>query len=505
MTIFIQKIKKLFELFSTYITPPIFAVLFIGILTCILLFISPINGLADNGQYFYVLNSNSLFINNPNTYPYADYFQKTYGIMQYFNQTSTKFVSVQQLFITLAIWLNKLFFSKTVFDIRFLGMVYLIFFLPAIYLLIKGLTAGVSIQKSYLMALLVIFILGDASYTIFFNSFYKEAVSYLASLYIFASCIYFYRGTKKRKEKVGMLVLLLISSIMLIGTSHQEYILVIGLVIVGIGLFKYMNIRASRFFLSFLLLWMLGTTLLATIFIPNPFQEQDLYHSLSRGVMLETDKPDKRLSEGKINPQYGLEKGTSYHENYSPVSPKSSQVKKNLLNKTGLFWILNNYLHHPNEFQAMLNLDMQDIYFVKPKELGNYEKTNHYKPKQQVNFFTLYNRINAATFPKEFNFYLLFIIVIVGIYGVGLYKGIKLNCTWMIFRFFFILGFSINLLLVFLLSVIISGDSNLVLHLFLASFYIDCLTILLLSDILGQRVWSDDQANEEAIVSYEKN
>ncbi len=248
LTIFIQKIKKLFELFSTYITPPIFAVLFIGILTCILLFISPINGLADNGQYFYVLNSNSLFINNPNTYPYADYFQKTYGIMQYFNQTSTKFVSVQQLFITLAIWLNKLFFSKTVFDIRFLGMVYLIFFLPAIYLLIKGLTAGVSIQKSYLMALLVIFILGDASYTIFFNSFYKEAVSYLASLYIFASCIYFYRGTKKRKEKVGMLVLLLISSIMLIGTSHQEYILVIGLVIVGIGLFKYMNTRASRFF-----------------------------------------------------------------------------------------------------------------------------------------------------------------------------------------------------------------------------------------------------------------
>lgn len=221
--------------------------------------------------------------------------------------------------------------------------------------------------------------------------------------------------------------------------------------------------------------------------------------------MLETDKPDKRLSEGKINPQYGLEKGTFYHENYSPVSPKSSQVKKNLLNKTGLFWILNNYLHHPNEFQAMLNLDMQDIYFVKPKELGNYEKTNHYKPKQQVNFFTLYNRINAATFPKEFNFYLLFIIVIVGIYGVGLYKGIKLNCTWMIFRFFFILGFSINLLLVFLLSVIISGDSNLVLHLFLASFYIDCLTILLLSDILGQRVWSDDQANEEEIVSYEKN
>lgn len=257
LTIFIQKIKKLFELFSTYITPPIFAVLFIGILTCILLFISPINGLAENGQYFYVLNSNSLFINNPNTYPYADYFQKTYGIMQYFNQTSTKFVSVQQLFITLAIWLNKLFFSKTVFDIRFLGMVYLIFFLPAIYLLIKGLTAGVSIQKSYLMALLVIFILGDASYTIFFNSFYKEAVSYLASLYIFASCIYFYRGTKKRKEKVGMLVLLLISSIMLIGTSHQEYILVIGLVIVGIGLFKYMNTRASRFFLSFLLLWML--------------------------------------------------------------------------------------------------------------------------------------------------------------------------------------------------------------------------------------------------------
>lgn len=72
--------------------------------------------------------------------------------MRYFNETTTHFVSTQQFFITIAIWLNKLFYSQTLFDIRFLGFVYLSCFLVSIYILVRGLTEGVSLKKlSYLL------------------------------------------------------------------------------------------------------------------------------------------------------------------------------------------------------------------------------------------------------------------------------------------------------------------------------------------------------------------
>lgn len=127
-----EKIKKYmnsaFEWLSRYISPSLLAVLGIGLVTSILLFVYPINGLGDNGEYFRVLNSNSLYRVNGDSYDNVAYFVKDFSIMRYFNETTTHFVSTQQFFITIAIWLNKLFYSQTLFDIRFLGFVYLSFF-----------------------------------------------------------------------------------------------------------------------------------------------------------------------------------------------------------------------------------------------------------------------------------------------------------------------------------------------------------------------------------------
>lgn len=111
-----EKIEKYmnsaFEWLSRYISPSLLAVLGIGLVTSILLFVYPINGLGDNGEYFRVLNSNSLYRVNGDSYDNVAYFVKDFSIMRYFNETTTHFVSTQQFFITIAIWLNKLFIVK---------------------------------------------------------------------------------------------------------------------------------------------------------------------------------------------------------------------------------------------------------------------------------------------------------------------------------------------------------------------------------------------------------
>ena len=112
-----------FEWLSRYISPSLLAVLGIGLVTSILLFVYPINGLGDNGEYFRVLNSNSLYRVNGDSYDNVVYFVKDFSIMRYFNETTTHFVSTQQFFHYPFGLIN--FYSQTLFDIRFLGFVYL--------------------------------------------------------------------------------------------------------------------------------------------------------------------------------------------------------------------------------------------------------------------------------------------------------------------------------------------------------------------------------------------
>ena len=56
------------------------------------------------------------------------------------------------------------------------------------------------------------------------------------------------------------------------------------------------------------LIALIGFTTLAAFIVPNDIYERDVYHSMTRGVMKDSKVPDKRMSEGGINPQYGLQR-----------------------------------------------------------------------------------------------------------------------------------------------------------------------------------------------------
>ena len=130
---------------------------------------------------------------------------------------------------------------------------------------------------------------------------------------------------------------------------------------------------------------MIGFTTLAAFIVPNDIYERDVYHSMTRGVMKDSKVPDKRMSEGGINPQYGLQKGRSYFEEYSPVSPTSEQMKK-IFDKTSFGWVLLNYLNYPSELWQGLNSAVPNVYLVKPNNVGNFEKTTGRAPLEQSKF-----------------------------------------------------------------------------------------------------------------------
>lgn len=485
-----SKIKDFFSFLTRYISPALFAVLVVAITTSILLFLPPINGLADNGDYYNVLNVNGLYIHNPKTYQYGDYFQNQYGIRQYFNDTGTTYLSTSQIFITLAIWLNKLFYSTTVFDLRFLGIVLLAFYLPAIYLITKGLVFKMPLKRQYVMAFIVTFILGDATYMIYFQSFYPEATAFIALLYIVGGLLYF---TRVKKNFFMLFSLLLIGSFFFLGAYRYYYGLTAGTVVMLLGLLAYLKTKSQKLTLISVIVGIIVSVITITFITPDLTYERDVYHSMNRGVLYTVDNPGAILKEGGVNPQYGLLKNTSYYDEFSPVPIHSEELTEGLMGKTGYFWIILSYLNHPDQLNKLLNIAVQDIYLVKPNELSNYTQQDSKTPQEKTNIFMGYNRIKAAFFPKSFGFYLLFTAVMLVVYGIGFYNGLKKEQAWLCFRFFVVFGGLINMLLTFLFAVWYAGDADFARHLFLAAVFFDLLILLFIGDVLGKRLWSEEE------------
>ncbi|NFQ10367.1 hypothetical protein FDG75_12545, partial [Clostridium botulinum] len=122
-----------------------FLVLIIGILT---LFIPPIIGMADNGDFYRVMNKSGAYHLNKNYNEiFLGYFIKDYGIYKYNNDYANLLISTQSIFIKSAIVLDSLFTKDYVLDIRFMSIMFLIIESIGIYLLVKSLVNNINNNK----------------------------------------------------------------------------------------------------------------------------------------------------------------------------------------------------------------------------------------------------------------------------------------------------------------------------------------------------------------------
>ena len=97
------------------------------LISIITLFIPPIIGMADNGDYYRIISQNDLYhLPKENEDIFFGYFNKSYGIYKYNNELETTLISTQSTFIKLAIFIDKLITKDDVFDIRFLSIIYII-------------------------------------------------------------------------------------------------------------------------------------------------------------------------------------------------------------------------------------------------------------------------------------------------------------------------------------------------------------------------------------------
>lgn len=465
------------------------ATILVAIICGLILFVPPISGYADNGDFYRAMLSNGIYRLPSDGSQYVGYVVKKFGILQYFNENNVAVFSSQSIFIKVALILNKIFYSSKYFDIRFLGIVYYMAFLPTIHLLTRALVEPARKIRSYVIALLIVIVFADASFTLYFNSFFAEPGMLICTLYAFSAVILLARGRYSKRWR--LITLFFISVILIITSKQQNAPLALSFGVASIGLFFLPNLKKyEKVALVGGIMAVLASGAVTYGLINKEFNEVNQYQSFTHGVLMETGDPSKKIEAEGINQQFALMREQNYYaKTYDTVDPNSKYVKDNLIKKYNFGWIAVYYAKNPRQFINLLDVATKDIMITQIKAVGNYTKDSGKKAGAQLTFFTGFSSFAGAFFPGKYAFLCLLSLVLVMVYGVSFYIDLKKGQAFGIMRFFLVLGLITICVFVPIVSIIGDGDADLAKHLFMVPVCLDLIFIMLIADILNHQLW----------------
>ncbi|GIO29391.1 MULTISPECIES: glycan biosynthesis hexose transferase WsfD [Paenibacillus] len=481
-----------------YVSPPLLAASLVLVITAIALFVPPYIGMADNGDYFRVLYSNGLYFNNPDYDSlYLGFFNKQFGIFQYFNENGATLTSSQSLLIRLSVWINQ-WFDRQVFDIRVQGALLTVLYTVAVYLFVEALTWKMKPKYGYAVAILAVFLFGDTAYTAFFNSFFSESMVWIMLIYLFASGLLLFR---KRYSDYAMLAVFFVSGLLL--TTSKQQNAPVGIIVAVMGI-VFIFVRKQRTFrvmtasaLAFLMLAGIATYVL----IPKEFVNINQYHAMTRGVLMQSEDPEATLKSFGINRQYAILNESIYYEPYTTVDVNSKILEDNFYNHYGFVSILAYYVTHPGQAGKMMDLAAKNAFTIRPPAMGNYEKSVGKPFGAQTTFFSGYSELKKALAPKTFGFIIIWMLVVTGMYAAHFAASVKARDVRGMIRLPLILMLMFMGLSGIFVSIIGAGDADLSKHEFLFTAAFDLVTLTAVSDAICRNLWQSKPAAHDQSVT----
>ncbi len=451
-------------------TGPIAAVVMAAVIITIVLFLPPFVGMEDNGDFSRVTYGEGLYDLPQNSdLLYNGYFIKEYGIMQYYNEYTNTVYSSQFMFIRPAILLDQLFTGNDdIFDLRFLGIVYSIYFLIVLYFLVDYFSNKLTIFSSLLIAAVSVFVFVDTGYTAYFNSFYAEPLAYI-SLMACITCGLLY--SDNRYNKFVLLGGFLLNGMIL--TFSKQQFAPIGVLLGILGLFFYLKAkgRLYKWLIALSSAVLAVTGILTYTLISNDFTNINLYHSMTRGMLMTSYDPPETLDTFGIDSQYELLNETIYFDKYPEIDPENEMLKEDFYSHYNILSIVKHYASNPGAFAEMLKLAAKNAYKNRPS-MGNYEYRTGYPPNTTAQDFSLHSNLKAIYTPKTLGYIIIWMIVAL----VLLYKKRLKQII--------VLGLIIIGLSQIIVSIIGAGDADLAKHIFLYNVAYDIVNVILFAHIV---------------------
>lgn len=313
-------------------------------------------------------------------------------------------ISSHQLIIRLAVGIDNLLSHDNYFDLRVLGGIYLLLYLPAVFLVLRGLCSRVNVAlEATALTLVGALILGDATYLSYFNTLYPEAMwiiflTYLLGLGMmiphlrnggiqgclmaFTACGILLIMTEGHCAAPGIiLTLFCMRQIKMEGATHQIAVTaaICGAILLTASVFSGAD----------------GVT---------RFTESSKIHAMTNGVLTRSRNPEQTLAEFGIDARFETMADMSAYEDYPYATAGNPEIQRDFLSRYETGNIVLHYFRHPLEFLGMAELGTRAAFATGRSYVGTYEKSAGRKSRERNQLFTVYSRFRSNSMPHTLGF-----------------------------------------------------------------------------------------------------
>ena len=489
--LFFQNIKKIRNhinkrMEGTY-SPSLFALVvtfFLAILTIIMLFIPNYLGVADDGSVTKIMNASSIYYlqEDPEDI-YNNYFVKTYSNIMLNPQQLSSSVSSHILIVKAAVFFDDLITHDRLFDIRFLALIYTMLYIPAIYLIIKLACNRVkTFSEGAVIGIMGGIIFSDVAYITYFNSFYPEAVWLISMLYCIGLAMSF-QGKRTGFTDIGYLLCFLFASTFLISSKRQCAIIGIILALYCIKLLFIRRHLYWRIVCVLAVVYLCSVSIISLVNLDKDFDDTSKFHAMTRGVLFSSNNPASTLAEFGIQSSYEMLTDASSYDYLPLVKANDLSIQKGFLDQYSIPDIAGYYTRHPGKLLKMVDISIKSCFDIRRSYCGNYEKSVGMPEKAKSIFWSTWSTFKSTSAPKTIGFLIILVIAIFMLFG----KKYSLRPVEDR-RSTVLLDVLLVVLLIILsqsiITIINSGDAEMIQHCFLISLGMDIITYFVFSEII---------------------
>ena len=432
------------------------------------LFIPPYLGYANDGSLDTVMQDSMLSQQSENKY--FDYYERELAIVPNTQSPGTTPLPLHWI-IRFSVIIDHAFSGDLVFDVRTLAAMYLLIYLPAVFLTLRTAAAH---TRSFTFALLVsalgALILSDVSLITRFASLYAYPLEIILSLYTINGIT-----ALAQNRRLILLYPLTAGSIALLAQLNQYAgVSMFALSVLFIMLASQSSSMEERIMsvIMAVIIAIIGMVSLTQLTYTQ--SDAQKYNAMARGVLLTADDPEETLAAFGIEPRYATITDTlaEYAVPYARITAPA--IKMGFLDRYTSGDIAAYYVSHPYAVLRLMDAGMRETLNARPAHIGNYEQSAQRPARSQALMFSFWSSFKMMIIPRTIGtLVILSIIAMLLLRKLCGSKGVWLMCI--------VLTLIGAIIVQWMTAVVFGGDALLLRQAAMTGFSFDLMLYLILA------------------------
>jgi len=351
------------------------------------LFIPPITGLADQGDFIRTIRRFGYGPEHGQDYLYK-YVERKFAPDRAARDRYWEEANSEYPFVAAALLLNKLISKDGKLDITVMGLVHMLVFLVVFAYLLRVTARHRAYALIWILALVV---LTDAGYAVYWNSFYAEPASCIFFLLLLAESVEIAAAGEVRRSQ-RLLWLLWAILWVLAKPQNTAAGLLLALFAFRLAFWVKPGARAARAIAVAGGCGIIGCAAYNVLAMPKVGHMANTYGMIFSGILPETKNPAADLVALGLDPQLARYAGSgAWTQNTDFPALAESGV---LENKVTTFTILRFYVLRPARLWRRLHGVFPVITSLEPP-YGNFEESTGFPPVTLTRGFRLWSNFHA--------------------------------------------------------------------------------------------------------------